>query len=137
LVHLISNATFTHIVERETCLVREDRRTISHLQFLVARYPNTPQFCDFGSNTRSTVLGIYAGDVDCAGLGMVQQASGHTFHNILIPRGVTKLFLVLDKLNESAIVESEKFGFKDTKKPVLNLPTNLQSMILEIDCHSI
>ena len=83
------------------------------------------------------MLGFYVGGVDCAGLGMTQKASGHTFHNILIPRGVTKLFLGLDKLNESAIVKSEKFGFKDTKKPVLNLPTSLQSMILEIDCHSI
>ena len=83
------------------------------------------------------MLGISTGDVDCAGLRMAQKAGGHTFHSILIPRGVCKLFLGLDKLNEYAIVESEKFGFKDTKKPVLNLPTNIQRIMLRIDYHSI
>ena len=58
------------------------------------------------------MLGIYAGDMDCTGLGMAQKASGHTFHNILIPRGVTKLFLGLDKLNESAIVKGENLVLK-------------------------
>ena len=49
---------------------------------------------------------------------------------------MSKLVLILDELIESAIVTNEKSGIKVTKKLVLNLPTNLQEMIIQIDLYS-
>jgi hypothetical protein len=53
-------------------------------------------------------------------LELPQEASGQTFQSILIPRGVNKLALGVDKLNESTIAAYKKSGFKATKKPVIN-----------------
>jgi RimJ/RimL family protein N-acetyltransferase len=83
------------------------------------------------------VLGIFIGDADYRGLGLAQEAIEHTFQSILMPKGVNKLVLGVDKLNEAAIATYKKSGFKLAKIPLLNLPTNSQEMILQIDLHSI
>lgn len=83
-----------------------------------------------------SVLGIFIGDADYRGLGLAQEAIEHTFRSILMPKGVNKLVLGVDKLNEPAIAAYKKSGFKLTKIPFLNLSTNSQEMILQINPHS-
>jgi ribosomal-protein-alanine N-acetyltransferase len=78
-----------------------------------------------------SVLGIFIGRIDFRGLGLAQEAIGHIFSNLLIPIGVNKLVLGVDKKNNSAISAYKKCGFRIAKNPILNLPDISHEMILE------
>jgi ribosomal-protein-alanine N-acetyltransferase len=78
-----------------------------------------------------SVLGIFIGRVDFRGLGLAQEAIEHIFLNLLMPIGINKLVLGVDKRNDSAISAYKKCGFQIAKNPMLSLPDFSHEMILE------